>query len=486
MKVLLILCLSFVLINYKIYSQEDINYYKHFCEDLIKEKKGLAEYFSRQEIDKANRLEIGYTDVEYKLLISYDIEKEIKDNIAKNNLPYDIFVNNINDSITCVNFSLAVNNYLKSFYFLNGKLISPLTYFCSDWKESESKYFEFYVSDTLYFNKFCKTYLDNFVDSVLKTLEVSDFDRRSLSKEKILYYMCRDENEIEKVTGFKTKGLYVLSTDAIVTTYNCHFHEVAHLLMNYKLKSLPLFTLPFMQEGFAVAMGGRGGLSSNVLMNIGSFIIKSDFIDYNSILTKSDFQSEDPSITYPACGWYNKVLMSKYGINEYLKFYKQLSGNSEFVSGLDTNKIKSSISFQALTPFRKDYTPAEGIYFNINEKTGSNIYKGRAGEIYETKNFYRFKIKNPILISENSLIENYVSKKYEEVFPGRKYNGETYLLTVSPKEVKLYNLYSNDLIVSYDEGFSLERKKLVNNSLYEFYIKKNIFKEGLLTMKIEE
>jgi len=486
MKALLILCLSSFLINCKIYSQEDINYYKKFFDDLIKDNNGLAEYFSISETDKANRLGISYTDIKNKRLISYDIEKDIKDNIVNNNLSYDISINNINDTITCVNFSLAGNNYLKSFYFQNWKLISPLTYFCSDWKKTGSKYFEFYVSDTLYFNKFCKTYLDNFVDSVLKTLEASDAEKELLSKEKILYFMCRDENEIERVTGFKTRGLYILSTDAIVTTYNCHFHEVSHLLMNYKLKSLPLYTLPFIQEGFAVAMGGRGGFSSHVLMNIGYFTIKSGFVNYNSILTKSDFQAEDPSITYPACGWYNKVLMNKYGINEYLNIYKQLSGSSEFVSGLDTNKIKSSILFQALNPFIKDYMPPEEIYFNINEKTRNNTYKGKVGEIFETKNFYFFKINNSILISENSLIENYVSKKYEEIFPGRKYKGEKYLLYVSAKEVKLYNLYSNELLVSYDEGFSLEKKKLLNNSMYEFYIKKNIFEEELLTMKIEE
>ena len=46
-----------------------------------------------------------------------------------------------------------------------------------------------------------------------------------------------DENEVESITGFKAKGIAMLGSDEIVTSYQTHFHEVAHLLINFKLKT---------------------------------------------------------------------------------------------------------------------------------------------------------------------------------------------------------------------------------------------------------
>ncbi len=55
--------------------------------------------------------------------------------------------------------------------------------------------------------------------------------------------------------------MYVVSHDIVVSTYSAHFHELAHLLMNFKLKQPHLYTHPFFLEGllwpWAVGAGRR-------------------------------------------------------------------------------------------------------------------------------------------------------------------------------------------------------------------------------------
>lgn len=138
-------------------------------------------------------------------------------------------------------------------------IIFPSNYYSQGWKTTESRFFKFYISTPELFNAYTAERLDNFVLKMSSVLEYSEEDLALLEKEKIFYYFCKDDFEIEKLSGFKTLGIYNLASDLIITTYNCHYHEICHLLMNYKIKNVPLFTHPLLQEGFAVAYGGRGG-----------------------------------------------------------------------------------------------------------------------------------------------------------------------------------------------------------------------------------
>ncbi len=156
---------------------------------------------------------------------------------------------------------------------------------------------------------------------MVKLLQINKDRVNLLQKEKINYILCKDENEIKTISGFDTRGIYILAYDEVITTFNTHYHELSHLLMNFKLQNLPLYTLPFFQEGFAVAVGGRGGIGRNILLNIGYFLEKSNYLKFNSILSKKDFVSENASMAYPAAGLYNYFLISNYGINSYIKLY---------------------------------------------------------------------------------------------------------------------------------------------------------------------
>ena len=151
-------------------------------------------------------------------------------------------------------------------------------------------------------------------------------DRLSrLSEEKILYLLCDGPEEVETLTGFKLRGIFLMGADAIVSSFNCHRHEVAHLLLNFRLASLPLYTHPFLQEGWANAMGGRGGKARDVILHLGAFLQQSEFVTYPELLQRKTFANTDPSIAYPLSGVYNRFLLAQQGVDAYLRLYRQYS-----------------------------------------------------------------------------------------------------------------------------------------------------------------
>ncbi len=250
--------LSLVLFNSFSYPQ---NKQREFIEALINGSDSLENYVDEDELAKSSRLGINYDSVKNKFIISFDIDENIKDEIKKNGIKYEIKTNELGNNYSVTEFTVPSLDYSKNFYFKKGKWISPITYFSKDWTTKSSKYFIFKISEPKYFNDYCINKLDEFVDSMAVLLDFDEQQKQLLQNEKIYYILCKDDKEIEQVTGFNTRGIYITALDEVVTTYNTHYHELTHLLMNYKLKNLGLYTLPFFMEGFAVAVGGRGGMA---------------------------------------------------------------------------------------------------------------------------------------------------------------------------------------------------------------------------------
>jgi hypothetical protein len=232
---------------------------KNFFNDIIADTGNLSKYLNKSELAKSERLGIEYEKVKNKFLISFDIDEPIKNEIRENKTLYQLKEEKLGEDFLKITFFVSSRSYSKEFFFKDNKLISPAYYFTSGWKNFKTKYFNFFISDSSLFNDYSAEALDNYISIMADLLRLEENQRKLLEEEKIIYILCMDENEIKKLTGFATRGIYILALDEIITTYNCHFHELAHLLINFKLKNLPLYTLPFLQEGFAVA-GRSGGL----------------------------------------------------------------------------------------------------------------------------------------------------------------------------------------------------------------------------------
>ena len=231
----------------------------------------MLNYIDASEIKLSERLDISYQDVKFKPLISLDVDPVVKKELLSGKLNYGYDINLLENDFSKLLIKVSNNKLKYEFIFKKTKMISKPSYYAEDWECVNSKYFVFHTSSRSLLNQYSISRLDSFVEHMLEVLQCGTDEIQKLQKEKIHYYLCKDESEIQKLTGYSARGLYYLSSDIIISTFNCHYHELCHLLINYKIKSNRLYTLPLLQEGFAVAFGGRGGKEPNVILNRGNF-----------------------------------------------------------------------------------------------------------------------------------------------------------------------------------------------------------------------
>jgi hypothetical protein len=452
-----------------------------FINLLLKDSQPLTNFVLPEELDISNRFRIEYEGVKNKFLIANEIPYTLKKELLSKKIEYDYKTTKLDDDYSSLSIDIDSENIHQKFFFKDSLIVSPAYYYSRNWQKIETDYFEFYVSDKSSFNKYSILQLENFVKRMTEILQYSESEIELLRAKKIYYFLCKDEGEINKLTGFTIRGIYNLAYDYIITTYNTHYHELLHFLINNKLKKLPLYTHPFLQEGFAVAYGGRGGLEPHTILEMGTFLINSDFFDYKELLGKTDFLKTDASISYPVSGLYTVFLIKQFGIKNFLNLYLKYSGNSEqvFLARIKTEDIPQDDKWNLFVDSLHNQNPIK-IIDNTNLDNLKLLAKSKDFEIYENKESYFFRVKDTLLINSTEKIDGYKSKLFTENFTDRKYNSEKYLITVNQNEVSVYNLYSNNLIGKYVASFALPPKNVnEQNKFYEFLVNKNLFDETI-------
>ncbi len=459
---------------------------KNFISALLNNRSSLQKFVLPEELALTKRLGINYTGIDDKFLISNDVDSSLRADISNNNLNFTYKIENLEGNYSKLILSIPSKSLTREYIFKDSFLISRPYYYGRNWKKIESKYFNFYISDPLLFNNYSIKRLDNFIESISGILKYNDKDLAKFRKNKINYYLCKDDKEIKLLTGYDARGLYLIPYDYIITTYSCHYHEILHLLINYKLKTIPLYTTPFFQEGFAVAFGGRGGKEPCVILDMGSFLEESGFLNFSALLSKQDFYKIDATMSYPVAGLYNKYLINELGIEKYLFLYKKYSGSEERVNNL-------KINMNDLPPENKwmnylnHYSDSNKI---IITESNFNRFKEFARQensfiISEDSSYYMFRIYDTVLISPTKKTRNYKSKIFSELLPGRKYMGEKYGIFADSNEVSIYNFYSNNLIAKYVRSFTVTQKRVTfHDNLYQFFVKKEVFDEALRELSI--
>ncbi|MEJ2616474.1 MAG: hypothetical protein P8Z35_16075, partial [Ignavibacteriaceae bacterium] len=274
---------------------------------------------------------------------------------------------------------------------------------------------------------------------------------------------------------------YYLPYDYIISTFSCHYHEILHLLMNYKLGKPSLYTLPLLQEGFAVAFGGRGGKEPDVILEMGAFLTINNFLNYNSLFSREDFNRYDATMTYPVAGLYNKFLINDLGINKYLTLYKKYSGNEPDIEQLkiNPNDLPAKEKWDKYVELYKNYNSIKlSILGNNNYKEIKSLKNHYM--ISENSDYYLFRMKDTLLIGSAQNSNKYQSKLFHEIFPYKKYKNVEYAIIADSNEVSVYNFYSNNLIAKYVRSFSASSKKVPQfNNYYQFLIKKDLFEKPI-------
>ena len=476
-----------------------------FFNILINDKDGLEAFVLPEELAVSKRLGIEYERVKYKFMIGYDIDEKIKKSIVENKNKYDFDIETTDDGFSKVNFKVPELNYSKTFYFSGEYLVSQIYYFTHDWKKTEGKYFVVYYRDETEFNNYSLIKLDDFVES-----KFAKFNLSNIEHNKIYYFLCKDQDEIENLTGYKTLGLSNLGYDYVISTFNCHYHECSHILINVELKKLPLYTHPFLQEGFAVAMGGRGGREPGIILELGAFIQNSGYLDYSELLDRKKFLENDASMSYALSGVFNYYLLYNY-YSEYFKLYLKYStseiGNNNLIIDSDDLPGKDSWRVNRTGISGKDSYGSYPLTIMEYMKTvftdslvpeGEPVLQNEKGKIYYFENysnpeiypvektgFYYFRLKDTLLLNSKVYPVNYISKKFREVFPDKKYNGEKYLIVANQKELQVYNLFTNNLIANFVSSFQIPYKEipLIDGWLC-FSVKAKVFDEKIEQLTI--
>ncbi len=451
---------------------------------LITNSPDISNYINPNELKIAKRFGIEYEGIENKFLIANEIPKEFTNDLLTGTIKYEYKLEGLEDNFSLLTITIPTLT-LKSEYFLKDSFLVTSTYYhARNWKTITSDHFQFFVSDETLFNDYSINLLEDFINRMTEILSFTVDERNKLKEKKIFYFLCRDEEEIQKVTGFATRGIFILAQDHVITTYNTHYHELLHFLINYKLRKLPLYTHPFLQEGFAVAFGGRGGLEAHTISEMGVFLIKSGFANYKELLSKLDFQKTDASISYPISGLYTEFLMKNIGIDNYLKLYRKYSGSSEKVLSekINENDLLSDDKWNLFIDSLSSQNPIM-INTELFVSDYKLITKQNDFEVYENEKEYLFKIRDTLLISTPTILSNFKSKIFSQHFPNRKYNSEKYLIIANQNEISVYNLFTNNLIGKYVASFSLPPKTVpYKDGFYEFVIKKDLFDEDFIKL----
>jgi hypothetical protein len=452
-----------------------------FVTDLLNNPEELVKWVQEDELEICKRLGINYFGVQNKFLISYDVSDEMRKRIADGTVQADYQIQQLGGEYSKLSLHFKGEEDSAEYFFEGARLVGPVCYHSRDWQRFETDYFVFIVSDGSLFNTYSARKLDAFVAKTLDVLEVSQALKTKLRKEKIFYFRCKDTDEINNITGYASRGMYILAYDYIVTTFNCHYHEIVHLLVNYKLQDIPPYTHPFLQEGIAVALGGRGGREQPVIMNLGVFLELSEFASYNDLLSYTSFAGTDPSLSYPLCGLYGEFLIKEIGIGKYLALYERFSGeNSQ--ADIPENILPPVERWEA---HLQSFAGSQQIQVQpIEEATCNPIFMDALAEICQGTAGVHFKIEGVVLFSEAQAPKNYHSSIFKELFPTEHYRGEKYAITANENEISVYNLYTNDLLAKYVPSMSVQKSLIVlKDGRYVFSVNKNVFDEDIRGLK---
>lgn len=352
-------------------------------------------------------------------------------------------------------------------------LITSQDYYAREWPIEESRYFRFHINPdrATHFNSIAAESLDEFVENVAEKISISSERLNLLSEMKIDYYLCDGEDEVERFSGKRESGVYEPASDAIISYIIPHYHEVAHLLINFRLQRLPLFTIPLIQKGLATYLGGRWQRSPGIVFDFGKYILKYNVVEIDSILTFNDFaHPEGGDIIIPVSACLIEYLYTVLGEEKFFQLYIALSGDLEFVTAISSDEVKAKIteSFgQGWPELKNDFVqfvnssgPHHGLLRPGDIETDKIIINENGLKISTSDKWLKIEYQTSkgvtpdinILFDRVTPMENKTSMLFNEQYRDKeKYDGYRYGIRLDRNEIGLYDYATNRIKAKFIE-----------------------------------
>jgi hypothetical protein len=450
-----------------------------FVDALVQHRDSLPRFVDPEELAVSGRLGIIYDGVDQKFLISYDLDARVRSRILPPELRRTIDLLNPESDVSRLTLTLPRENVHVSFLFHDSMLISPIRQATRNWSVRDSHHFRFFISDTAQFNPYCVDNLERFLARATVALGCNQEQMDRIAAQKLYYVLCADDEEMLQLTDYHARGMYNLAYDYVVTTYQAHYHELVHQLVNIKLGTLPLFTHPFLQEGLAVALGGRGGKEPDPILDLGRYLAAADILDYHDLLSADGFRSLDASMSYPLAGLYNEFLLQHLGVDRYLELYRRHSGTAAAVDSLAINaaELPADSAWQA-------FLAQPGLHATIvpGDEFDSTRIVCSAPDLTVTDDgdYYGIVVADTALLQGTGGFPGYRSRQFKQLFPHRAYHGEEYAILTDVNEISIYNLYTNNLIAKFVGAFADPPVTMASvKGRYRFRVLKSVFDGAL-------
>jgi hypothetical protein len=449
-----------------------------------------------------DQLGIGYKDVPVKLeagsalLSNLDLLRSGAAKITIDTIAMNRGFARINYRIVTKDTAYTDVHYAITSATVRPSLTSSLRVFTESWDQVPGKYYDLICRDMKLLEKGNIEIADRFIEETAKTLGISPEKMAKLEQGKFRMVLCGSFGEMQQLTGLSAYGDFYRPLDAVISKYSPPYHEMVQFLVTYALDSLPLFTLPFMEEGTATFLGGREGRTASVMLYLGGYIYSSGNCEWSDLLTYDKFPSweENPYFTYPVAGLFCKFLFEQIGREKYLQLYRQLSGTEAQVRAITEKNFNDAVAavtgktWIALQAEFKTYVAKQssaGILAGAPDR-GKLVYQSGTSDfqirIMEDSAYYNVEVtpttgnaRAAVLIGEGEAQDSYESFLFREYFPESAWKRQRYALIFSANEVGTYNFYTNSITGKYSVGFAANDPILIPGSnQYRFRVEKQL------------
>jgi hypothetical protein len=351
----------------------------------------------------------------------------------------------------------------------------PQDCYSAGWPIKESRYFRIHVhaDKVQYLNQAALDEADAFVDRIADSLKLDKAARSEIASKKIEYFFCDNSVTLTAITDQNTRGVLDLASNDIISTDFPHFHEITHLLINIKLKQLPLTTIPILREGIAVKFGGRWGKRASSLMDLGAYLYRQKLVSLDSILTTLGFASAaGADIAYPVAGDFSAYLITRLGMVKFFDVYLALSRSDNSLDTLSQPEIESALC-KALTKanwaevvtdfeaYLDNALPSMAVAVAGQELKGAVLIKGDGFTATSDRDWLNFEFSvdttahdGALLFGADKRLQGAHSYLWDEQNRDEPFSGYRYAVRFDQNEAGLYDYATNELLAKYIFGIS--------------------------------